>query len=169
MTLNGNSDETNGYNSVIKNGATANVNLVKAVIPPIGAVLPWFKTFANVPALPDGWVECDGTAISDADSPMNGQTLPDLNGDNAFLNGNSTSWASGAKDGGEDTHVLTTAELASHSHDILAKSTGSGGTNVQQTVATAGGSTESTETAGSGTAHENRPPFYNVVFIMRVK
>ena len=47
MALNGNSDEVNGYNSVIKNGDTANVNLIKSVIPPIGTILAWAKTFGS--------------------------------------------------------------------------------------------------------------------------
>ena len=48
--------------------------------PPIGSILPWAKSFTGVPTLPQGWAECDGSTVSDAESPLNGQTLPDLNG-----------------------------------------------------------------------------------------
>ena len=64
---------------------------------PIGSVVAWLKDFTNTPALPEGWVECDGSAISDAASPYNGQNAPDLNssiGDSnkgRFLRGHSAS------------------------------------------------------------------------------
>ena len=35
---------------------------------------------ANMPALPDGWVECNGQTLSDAASPLNGTAMPNLNG-----------------------------------------------------------------------------------------
>jgi len=47
MSLSGNPDETYGYNKVLKNGDAANVNHVKAVIPPIGTVFSWVKTFGQ--------------------------------------------------------------------------------------------------------------------------
>ena len=73
ISLNGNSDSTNGYNSVIANGAKPDANLIKAIFPPIGSVLAWLKSFTNTPALPDGFVECNGQALSDSDSPYNGK------------------------------------------------------------------------------------------------
>ena len=55
--------------------------------PPIGAIIAWAKSFTGVPAtLPSGWVECDGSVLSDTDSPLDGETLPDLNsGSKRFL------------------------------------------------------------------------------------
>ena len=47
---------------------------------PVGSVVAWLKSFANVPALPDGWVECNGQVLDDPASPFNGETIPDLNG-----------------------------------------------------------------------------------------
>lgn len=46
---------------------------------PLGTVLAWHKSFDNTPALPDGWVECNGQTLSDPASPYNGQVVPDLN------------------------------------------------------------------------------------------
>jgi len=75
MTLNGNTDETNGYNSVIKNSALADANHVKAVIPPIGSIL-YITNNINVPTVPDAYVDISSTTtISDADSPFNGLTF----------------------------------------------------------------------------------------------
>jgi len=49
-------------------------------ITPMGSIIPWLKTLTNTPTLPSNWVECDGTVISDVSSLMNGFTLPLLNG-----------------------------------------------------------------------------------------
>lgn len=58
---------------------------------PVGSIVAWHKSFTNTPALPAGWMECNGQAVSDASSPYNGQTLPNLNGEARFLRGSSTS------------------------------------------------------------------------------
>ncbi len=47
---------------------------------PIGGVIAWLKSFTNVPALPDEYAELNGQVLSDAQSPFNGQTLPNLEG-----------------------------------------------------------------------------------------
>jgi hypothetical protein len=47
---------------------------------PLGVIMPWHKSLSGVPDLPGGWVECNGQTISDAQSPLNGQTVPNLNG-----------------------------------------------------------------------------------------
>lgn len=49
-------------------------------IVPIGSIIAWHKNLGGVPSLPDGWVECNGATISDIESPMNGQAVPNLNG-----------------------------------------------------------------------------------------
>jgi microcystin-dependent protein len=164
MSLTGNTDETNGYNSVIKNGETNNANHVKGVISPIGAILAWHKTFTNTPALTDAWVECNGQVLSDADSPYNGQTIPNLNtGTYKILRGAATSGGTG----GADTHTLTVAELPSHRHTIdNAATTDSYGTGG---VTAATGASGNTGYTGSGDAHNNIPAYFEVVWIMRVK
>jgi len=129
--------------------------------PPVGSVVAWLKSFTGTPKdLPYGWVECNGQTLSDADSVYDGQTLPDLNGDNRFLRGNSTS-------GGTGGAATNTANLA--------------GTVVSITldgdlVGFSGNDLITSSTGGSGTkAHKFTepfdilPPYYNVVWIMRVK
>ncbi len=74
---------------------------------PVGSVFAWLKSFANTPALPDGWVECNGQTISDTDSPYNGQTIPDLNGNRNILRGYSTS-------GGTQSMGVSSAGLCCH-------------------------------------------------------
>lgn len=54
--------------------------------PPIGTLLMWLKSLTGVPqTLPYGYVACDGSTISDAESPMNGTTLPNLTSNSQAL------------------------------------------------------------------------------------
>ena len=43
---------------------------------PIGGIIEWDDTFSNIP---EGFVECDGSTISDPTSPYNGSAVPNLN------------------------------------------------------------------------------------------
>ena len=143
------------------------------ILAPIGSVVAWLKSYANTPALPSGWVECNGQTLSDSESVYTGQAIPNLNGVNQFLRGDSTSGGTG----GVATVQLTIAQMPSHSHDIhTAEYPGTSGedTNVLTKVHTQLGLNFSTIVEGGGDdnggeAHENIPPYYNVVWIMRVK
>lgn len=58
----------------------------------VGTVKWWSKSLSGVPqTLPWGWVECTGQVVSDSESPANGQTLPNINGDGRFIRGANTS------------------------------------------------------------------------------
>jgi len=111
-------------------------------ISPIGSVTAWLKSYANIPALGEGWVECNGQTLSDAESPFDGQVIPDLNGDNRFLRGSSTSGSTGGSE--THTHTIGTATRASSPFNQL-------GTNT-------------TTDAGS-----TLPTYYEVVWVMRIK
>lgn len=122
---------------------------------PIGAVIPWLKSFTNTPALENIFVECNGQILSDADSVYNGQTIPDLNGftgTQRFMRGGgssdgSTPVTSGAT-GGNDTQTL------SHSNDT--------GTDTY--------STDSPNAfPNNHTNVDMLPSYYEVSWIMRVK
>jgi len=127
--------------NTLAESALVNANLTR--LPPIGAVVAWLKSFTNTPALPDGWVECDGSVLSDAESVYNGETIPDLNataGTARFLRG---ATASGAESGSEThTHTLTGTKWDQSGGD-----SGSGTTNATSTL----------------------PSYHSVVWIMRVK
>lgn len=116
---------------------------------PIGGVVAWVKSLSGVPNLAEGWVECDGSVLVDALSPLNGQTIPDLN-DGIFLEGRSTSGATGGS-----------ATMA-HTHSMTFSQNGQGGSAVFVQE-----STPINTSAASNT--ENRPPFFTVVWIMRVR
>jgi len=118
---------------------------------PIGAILAWAKSLAGVTNLAEGWVECDGTVLVDALSPMNGQTIPDLNGDNRFMRGASTSGGTGGSE--THNHTGTTSDI---SPDVACSS---------------GAGTFCRETSHNHTISSNStlPTYYNIVWIMRVR
>jgi hypothetical protein len=66
---------------------------------PIGAVIPWFKDLPGVPALPSCFAECNGQVLADAESPLNGQFMPDINtGAQRFIRGGVSSGTTGGID-----------------------------------------------------------------------
>ena len=72
-------------------------------IPPIGSIIPWHQAL-GVGTVPFGWGLCNGSLIEDADSPLNGQNLRNLNGttdtNKLFIATGTTSGSTG----GVDTH-----------------------------------------------------------------
>lgn len=87
------------------------------IIAPIGTILPWLKSFTNTPqALPTGWMEADGSAISDAESVYDGQNAPDLNG-GEFIRGAATSGGTGGSDTMAHTH---TTNVTIDNHNAIA-------------------------------------------------
>jgi microcystin-dependent protein len=87
---------------------------------PIGAVVAFYK-YPGVKALPGNFKECDGTSVSDVDSPMNGLAVPNLNGQAATIEGNATG-AGGFV--GANTINLTEAQMPAHDHDGSTGTTG---------------------------------------------
>ena len=122
------------------------------VLLPVGAVLGFLKSLAQVPALPGTWAECNGQAIADADSPLNGQFLPDLNGSQGgppcFLRGGNTSGGTG----GSETH--------SHVVDL----------NVNGGMAQSGADFGIFPPGSYNAAQESTlPTYYSVVWVVRIK
>lgn len=106
---------------------------------PIGAIFPWLKSFTNTPALPSTFIECNGQVINDAASVYNGQNAPNLNGNNYFLMGNATSGVTGGS--------------SQHRHSV-----GAGGDAILNA------------TFNNYTDYQNHlPPYYSVVWVMRIK
>jgi len=125
---------------------------------PIGAVTAWLKSFPNTPALPDNFVECNGQTINDTDSPFDGQVIPDINSNNRFLRGNLSSGGTGGN--------------MSHSHTISNPTTGfvasALGWGNGHMAYPASGLVDLPATQNTG-YQSNEPPYYDVVWIMRIK
>jgi len=121
-----------------------------------GMIVIWSGTIATIPT---GFVICDGNNSS-----------PNLL--TKFLQGVATAATNPGSTGGSATHALVTAELASHGHSILHTASGTdsaagiaGAAAVNYSTTTNSGVI--TQTAGSGTAHENEPTFFDVAFVMK--
>lgn len=175
---------------------------------PIGSMAMWPL---NTNPSDTNWLICDGKAISrttyatlfalvgttwgagDGSTTFN---LPDfrgrvpLGGNNASLpNAKNASYATRnlAATGGEESHVLITAELPVHTHTLTdpghfhasnsgsfvtstaGADAGTTGTNYRTEANTASATTGITiANTGSDAAHENMPPFLVANFIMKV-
>jgi len=127
-----------------------------------GMIIMWY---GEESAIPDGWALCDGQV-------HNGVQTPDLR--DRFVVGAGSNYNLNAT-GGESTHTLTIAEMPSHNHSftVIARNTNSEGEGVLTggvSNSTSDGSfTGNTESYGNSQAHENRPPYYALYYIMRVK
>lgn len=122
---------------------------------PSGLIALWS---GSKDAVPDGWALCDGS---------NG--TPDLR--DRFVVGAGSSYAVGAT-GGENTHTLTVDEIPSHTHDVTMKESktynrGEGPDYDDSTYGYQNVYKETSSTGGSA-AHENRPPYYALCFIMKL-
>jgi hypothetical protein len=109
---------------------------------PIGAVLPWFKDTPGVPSLSANFVECNGQVLSDAASPLDGQTMPDINtGAQRFLRGALNSGTVG----GIDSFATALADNASI------------------------GTAQNFVTVDFSPGAQPFPPFITAVYVIRVK
>lgn len=148
---------------------TTNFNITLGCLVPVGAVIAFLKSLTSCPALPDNFVECNGQTLSDAESPFDGVTIPNLNasggGTQRYLRGATTSGSTG----GADSVTLTTTELPAHNHSI-AKSGQAVGNDGSYPVcdSTTSGSIN-TANNGTGSAFSILNSYYTVVWIMRIK
>jgi len=126
---------------------------------PIGFIGMWSGASNNIP---DGWALCDGGTYS-------GHATPDLR--NRFIVGAGAGSNYGVGDmGGTNSVTLSVAEMPSHTHKYYQghfETYGGHGAYHNMWVDYDNG--DQTESAGGDQAHENRPPYYALCFIMRVK
>lgn len=136
---------------------------------PAGTIVMWNGTSA-----PSGWYLCDGT---NGTPDLRGRFIVSIGQNQLPTAGDSNpTYALGDKTGGQTEHILTIAEMPVHKHDVALYSntnimTGDVGTyNIGTgTAAAIGGETigVTESNKGSGTAHNNRPPFYALAYIMK--
>jgi hypothetical protein len=156
-------------------------NLSSIQFPP-GMIIAW-KPGVDVDntRAPAGWAICDGT-----------DNTPDLRGrfilgSNPYYNKNQNfTLRETDEKGGSETHTLTTSEIPAHSHtysdvyfseysghdrrglDILDggdNKLGSGDSDHDNSFV---GKNKTTGSSGGGAAHNNMPPFYSVIYIMKL-
>ena len=131
---------------------------------PVGGIIMWSGSENEIP---DGWALCNGQTVE-------GQTTPDLRA--RFVVGAGGAYAVGDT-GGAAMVTLTVDQIPSHAHTTTAKTVGySGSFNSSAEAVTFDSSSKnngwrslSGGKTGGSQAHENRPPYYALSFIMRVK
>jgi len=122
--------------------------------------------------VPSGWLECNGAAFDPDVYPglytqLGGTTLPDLRGrtpmgyDSTVISFNTV-----GKTGGSDTFTLATANLPSHSHTGTWKYTAHASATMTH-EGYGGAVAGTTASTGGGGAHENRPPYMVMKWIIR--
>ena len=145
-------------NNVVTLGEATNiVNSLGTV--PIGAIVAWDKSLTGVPSLPSNFVECNGQTISDAASPLNGQTLRNLNANHQFLRGNTTSGTTG----GAATHVHSysgATEIEDGDTDVQGDSGSPATVAAFGHIHTYSGTTDSASSL---------PPYTEMVWVIRIK
>lgn len=170
---------------VYDDSSTESNNWTPLGMVPVGSIIAWHKTFTNTPSLPANFLECNGQTVSDAESPYDGQVIPDLND----ATNRSTSITSGGGvflRGGDTSGTFTDDQIQHHDHDVFERATsattGSGLTLVQDSSTP--GSASNTPTSGvvdvkNSTNHtaagdarvgnETAPFNMTVVWIIRIK
>ncbi len=168
--------------------ATSELTSLMAALIPVGSIFPFVGGQA-----PTGFALCNGQTLDRTQyadlfrliGTKYGYTntsnfkVPDLSG--RFLVGVGTGYSLGDT-GGAQTVALTAAQMPIHSHDVTGKadqagragvgmyaSNVSGGSGWQVLSTTENGSLSglTTTSAGSGQAHENRPPYFALEYIIR--
>jgi len=155
---------------------------------PSGAIVMFGGINSEIPA---GWLRCDGTSYTTASRPdlfaaiaykWGGSganfNVPDFETSNKFVRAADQD-SEVAATGGESTHQLTTAELATHNHGISPNphahpaasqapvAFGFGQFSGAGDPGSTGGASLSISPAGSNTAHENKPPYASTYYIIK--
>ena len=122
---------------------------------PVGAIIMWNGLPNEVPA---NWAICNGS-----------HNTPDLR--NLFIVGAGSQYSLG-NTGGSQSVQLSIDQMPSHSHDYMQFSildtTWKSGGSKSPGNGTGGNVDAFTESNGSGSPHENRPPFYALYYIMKI-
>ena len=134
--------------------AISGANLTGIAGIPTGVIVLWSGA-AN--AIPSGYVLCDGN-----------NSTPDLR--DRFVVGAGNNYSVNDT-GGANTVTLSINEIPSHTHTYTWQIQGNGPNASKATRAQrrtqAGDQSGNTGSAGGGQAHENRPPYYALCYIMK--
>ena len=129
---------------------------------PVGGVVAWLKSLTGTPMLAGEYVECNGQALSDAQSDYNGNLIPNLNGASAgvqrFLRGSATSG------------TIAQNEAHSHGEYLYTSSTGANAINLKAgTTPVTAGTIAALNLDVLVQNASSLPSYYEVVWVMRIK
>ena len=130
---------------------------------PVGGIILWNGTADDVP---DGWALCNGQV-------KNGLATPNLC--DRFVVGAGGEYKPNATGGAKEV-TLTVDQMPAHTHDYKFTGADLNGSwkdhnyfYCQKNEYSGNDNKKTTESAGGGRAHENRPPYYALCYIMRVR
>lgn len=173
-------------------GGIVATNVMLGLVP-VGSILPFY---GSVGTLPSNWRLCDGSIVSDSQSPFNGQSLPNLR--EMFLRGTSSgsAWPVGSTGGTDTTPAHSHFFSESDTSVFFPRVSGNGYANAYNPVTSAsafdrtlrnltapdgasnpydthghmnGSSYISGNTWSDGDGEDNRPRFFSVNYIIRIK
>ena len=135
---------------------------------PLGGIIMWSGSAGAIPA---GWALCNGQSVD-------GRTTPNLCG--KFVVGydpENVDYNAVGKTGGQREVTLTVEQIPAHKHNTSVRTVGYVASyNGSKEAATFDSNSKNNghediigQDTGGGKAHENRPPYYSICFIMRVK
>ena len=143
---------------------------------PIGGIIMWNNY--NGETVPDGWALCNGQLVNGVQTPdLRGRfVMSSTYGSFNVAGEGSTTYAVG-NTGGEQQVTLTTAEIPSHSHEYqdayrLEHHGYNAAKGDQRRLVNDVGTNSSeknTSNTGGGGSHENRPPYFVLAYIMRIR
>jgi hypothetical protein len=155
---------------------------------PIGTIMSWHKDLANTPALPSGWLECNGQLVTDTESPYYNTYLPNLNGPVSAvtwshpLNGgfatSSTTWTEGYFLRGTTgtTGTIQVDKINTNVLNVTTANGGSGGGKGHFSMTTGGLNVNrqndlfyDNNDLGSADSKETRPRNFSVKWIIKIK
>lgn len=171
----------------IADGAITEAKMAPGVAVPIGAVVSWW---GNSGSTPNGWQLCDGSTVTDTQSPLKGLVLPDLR--DRFVRGATGNVRASAQTGGQDQITLSVDQMPRHSHGVidpghshaingipgwgagpqnagLARTDGNSPQNAWAMSISSATTGISISEAGGGNAVAIVPRFVGLVYIIRVK
>lgn len=159
---------------------------------PIGGLVPYFGDPAD---LPSHWIICDGSTVADPDSPLDGQTIPDLR--QRFVRGADADngYSVGATGGRDDIPSHSHYFSDSDSFVYFPRASGNGFVNAYNPATSAGAFDTSlrnlTAPSGGGSAYDthghvngnsfisgftdsagfgvNMPSFFSLNYIIRIR
>lgn len=167
-----------GGDLAVASGNTLTVGGEEVIPVPIGGIIMWTKS-----TLPDQthWAVCNGQTVNGVTTPdLRGRFVVGANNGTTGKNGSFSTYDPGASDstlkGGEERHALSIGEMPKHNHSYnftgADLDSGWDGDNYfynQSEKYSGNTNTKYTNYEGGGQSHENRPPYYSLYYIMRVR
>jgi len=157
------------------------INKISGV--PVGSVLMWSGKIGD---FSNEYMLCNGNFISKIDYPElysvigdmygaggNSFRIPDLQ--SRFIVGyspNQTDYNNPGKTGGSETVTLSVAQIPSHAHRVKAEGASGNGEGDRHRITdwtSESQDIKSSESIGGNHAHENRPPYFVLAYIIKVK